>query len=113
MAVTSAWWVSWEQVLRREDGGGGFEVRGKKNYLPPAMLVLGYGVLWTTEDEETMERHARPLLSDTTPVEDAPAAEDEDERQNEVVEQTVDEPEEPEQDEQPEQEEEAQYEQSE
>ena len=41
---------------------GGYDVRGKKNFLPPAMLVLGYGVLWTTEDEETMERHARPLL---------------------------------------------------
>ena len=41
---------------------GGYDIRGKKNFLPPAMLVLGYGVLWTTEDEETMERHARPLL---------------------------------------------------
>jgi len=41
---------------------GGYDVRGKKNFLPPAMLVLGYGILWTTEDEETMERHARPLL---------------------------------------------------
>jgi hypothetical protein len=26
------------------------------------MLVLGYAILWTTEDEGTMERHARPLL---------------------------------------------------
>lgn len=28
------------------------------------MLVLGYAILWTTEDEETMERHARPLFVD-------------------------------------------------
>jgi hypothetical protein len=27
------------------------------------MLVLGYAILWTTEDDETMERHARPLLA--------------------------------------------------
>ena len=97
--MTSAWWVPWEQVQRREDGGG-FEVGGKKNYLPPAMLVLGYGILWTTEDEETMERHARPLLSDTTIVDDVPGVEDEDEPQNEVGEEAIDEPE---QDEQPEQ----------
>jgi hypothetical protein len=51
--------VPYEQVHRTE---GGHDVRGKKNYLPPAMLVLGYGVLWFTEDEDTMERHVRPLF---------------------------------------------------
>ena len=66
MVVTSAWWVPYSQVQR---GDAGYEVRGKKNFLPPAMLVLGYGILWTTEDEETMERHARTLLvePETTP----------------------------------------------
>src|SRR5277367_660063 len=68
MAVTSAWWVPWSQI-QKSDGGAAFEVRGKKNYLPPAMLVLGYGILWISEDEETMERHARPLLSDPTAAE--------------------------------------------
>ena len=67
MVVTSAWWVPYSQVQR---GDAGYEVRGKKNFLPPAMLVLGYGILWTTEDEETMERHARTLLVETeTPPE--------------------------------------------
>jgi hypothetical protein len=56
--VTSAWWVSYDQILKRE---GTHEVRGKKNFLPPAMLVLGYGILWSTEDEETQKRHARKL----------------------------------------------------
>src|SRR5579859_1697857 len=56
--VTSAWWVTYDQILKRE---GTHEVRGKKNFLPPAMLVLGYGMLWSTEDEETQERHARKL----------------------------------------------------
>ena len=55
-----------------DEGEGGYDVRGKKNYLPPAMLVLGYGVLWTTEDEETMERHARPLLETTAQPEVLP-----------------------------------------
>lgn len=63
IAVTSAWWVNFSQIQRRDDGG--YIVRGKKNYLPPVMLVLGYGVLWSTEDEETMERHARPLFTTT------------------------------------------------
>lgn len=32
------------------------------------MLVVGYAILWTTEDEETMERHARPLLTESSQV---------------------------------------------
>jgi hypothetical protein len=63
MAVTSAWWVPYSQIQRKE---GGYDVRGKKNYLPPVMLVLGYGILWTAEDEETMERHARPLINENS-----------------------------------------------
>jgi hypothetical protein len=80
--VTSAWWVNSSQIQRRE---GGYDVRGKKNYLPPAMLVLGYGILWTTEDEETMERHARPLLAtseENTNI--LPSAEDEEEQGDNV-----------------------------
>ena len=75
------------QIVRSE---GGYEVRGKKNYLPPAMLVLGYGVLWTTEDEETMLRHKRPLLTDSpaadeqTPIEEEVAEGEEDEQNAEA-----------------------------
>jgi hypothetical protein len=54
--------VPYAQIERKE---GEHIVRGKKNYLPPAMLVLGYGILWTTEDEETMERHERPLITES------------------------------------------------
>jgi hypothetical protein len=44
------------------------------------MLVLGYGVLWTTEDEETMQRHERQLITDTPPegVEEHVPVEDDD-----------------------------------
>ena len=64
--MTSAWWVPFPQIRMKD--GTGYDVIGKKNYLPPAMLVLGYGILWTTEDEETMERHARPLLTTTDDI---------------------------------------------
>lgn len=63
IVVTSAWWVSYSQIERKERE---HVIRGKKNYLPPAMLVLGYGILWTTEDEETMERHERTLITEST-----------------------------------------------
>jgi hypothetical protein len=58
--VTSAWWVPYSQIQRRE---AIYDVQGKKNFLPPATLVLGYAILWTTEDEGTMDRHVRPQLS--------------------------------------------------
>ena len=63
--MTSAWWVPYSQIQRREDG---YDVRGKKNFLPPAMLVLGYAILWTTEDEETVNRHVRPQFSEPSEV---------------------------------------------
>jgi len=63
-AVTSAWWVQFGQVQMRE---GGYDVRGKRNYLPPVMLALGYGVLWMTDDEATMQRHGRPLITTEAP----------------------------------------------
>ena len=56
------------------------------------MLVLGYGILWTTEDEETMERHARPLLADLNPVEqEISVVVDEEPIANEPEEKTVEE----------------------
>jgi hypothetical protein len=39
-------------------------------------LVLGYAVLWTTEDEETMQRHERQLITDTPPEVEEPPVED-------------------------------------
>ena len=46
---------------------GSHDVTGKKNYLPPATLVLGYGVLWMTDDEGTMQRHERQLITTEAP----------------------------------------------
>uniref|UniRef100_A0A8C4QEM1 Ribosome quality control complex subunit NEMF n=1 Tax=Eptatretus burgeri TaxID=7764 RepID=A0A8C4QEM1_EPTBU len=40
--VISAWWVYHHQVS--------FMVRGKKNYLPPSYLIMGYGFLFKVRD---------------------------------------------------------------
>jgi len=55
-AGMSAWWVNADQVSKSAPTGeylptGSFMVRGKKNFLPPAQLVLGFGVLWQISDD--------------------------------------------------------------
>ena len=58
--MTSAWWVHSHQVSKTAPTGeylstGSFMVRGKKNYLPPCQLVMGFGVLFKLE-ESSLER---------------------------------------------------------
>ena len=83
--MTSAWWVPGIQVQRLE--GGSFEVKGKRNYLPPAILVLGYAILWTSEDEETQERHVRRIYEPIT--EEVPVVDEAGEDLNENSERSV------------------------
>lgn len=59
--VTSAWYVESSQVSKSAPTGeylttGSFMIRGKKNYLPPSHLVLGFGILFKLGDE-SLERH--------------------------------------------------------
>ncbi|XP_002735180.1 ribosome quality control complex subunit NEMF-like [Saccoglossus kowalevskii] len=59
--VTSAWWVYHNQVSKTAPTGeylttGSFMVRGKKNYLPPSYLVMGFGFLFKV-DEDSLWRH--------------------------------------------------------
>jgi len=49
--VTSAWWVYDHQVSKTAPTGeylttGSFMIRGKKNFLPPSSLVMGFGILF-------------------------------------------------------------------
>lgn len=90
-AVMSAWWVGAEQVSKTAPTGeylttGGFMIRGKKNYLPPAQLLLGFAVLWHIS-EESKARHVKHRLKDGEPAAaDAAAtggAEDEDDEDDE------------------------------
>lgn len=67
-AGMSAWWVNADQVSKTAPTGeylttGGFMVRGKKNFLPPAQLLLGFAVLFQIS-EESKARHVRHRLLD-------------------------------------------------
>lgn len=65
--VISAWYVEYDQVSKTAPTGeylttGSFMVRGKKNFLPPAKLELGYGMLYVV-DETSRDRHVKAKLS--------------------------------------------------
>ncbi|KAL8692535.1 MAG: hypothetical protein Q9218_002456 [Villophora microphyllina] len=67
-AVMSAWWVRPEQVSKTAPSGeylttGGFTIHGEKNFLPPAQLLLGFGVLFRVS-EESMARHLKHRIRD-------------------------------------------------
>ncbi|KAI7842328.1 hypothetical protein COHA_003968 [Chlorella ohadii] len=54
--VTSAWWVHPEQVSKTAPTGeylvtGSFMIRGRKNYLPPQPLVMGFGYMFGLAEE--------------------------------------------------------------
>lgn len=59
--ITSAWWVHANQVSKTAPTGeylttGSFIIRGKKNYLPPCHLIMGFSFLFKLEDG-SIERH--------------------------------------------------------
>ncbi|PNX75486.1 nuclear export mediator factor NEMF-like protein, partial [Trifolium pratense] len=59
--VTSAWWVYPHQVSKTAPTGeyltvGSFMIRGKKNYLPPHPLIMGFGLLFRL-DESSLGSH--------------------------------------------------------
>lgn len=58
--VTSAWWVYYDQVSKvqgiNENSTGVYTILGKKNFLPPSQLILGYGILWTIDEDSKLRR---------------------------------------------------------
>ncbi|XP_060117382.1 ribosome quality control complex subunit NEMF [Heteronotia binoei] len=53
--ITSAWWVYHHQVSKTAPTGeylttGSFMIRGKKNFLPPSYLMMGFSFLFKVED---------------------------------------------------------------
>ncbi|XP_066528980.1 ribosome quality control complex subunit NEMF-like isoform X2 [Hoplias malabaricus] len=59
--ITSAWWVYHNQVSKTAPTGeylttGSFMIRGKKNFLPPSYLIMGFGFLFKV-DEQCVFRH--------------------------------------------------------
>ena len=98
-AAMGAWWVNADQVSKSAPAGeylpaGSFMVRGKRNSLPPALLTLGFGLLFKIS-EESKARHLKHRLYDAadTSTTGAPsvtaAAEAEDEAGSEVEEQVT------------------------
>eukprot|EP00794_Sanderia_malayensis_P020402 gene20402-22415_t len=60
--VTSAWWVYHDQVSKTAPSGeylttGSFMIRGKKNYLPPSYLMMGFGIMFKL-DESCVAKHS-------------------------------------------------------
>ena len=69
-AVMAAWWVNTDQVSKTAPTGeylttGGFMIRGKKNFLPPSQLLLGFGVMFQIT-EESKVHHNKHRLQHTT-----------------------------------------------
>ena len=67
-AVMSAWWVSANQVSKVAYTGdyldaGKFEIRGQKNFLPPAQLLLGFAVIFLITDD-SKARHSKHRFLD-------------------------------------------------
>ncbi|XP_075223321.1 nuclear export mediator factor NEMF homolog Clbn [Lycorma delicatula] len=71
--VTSAWWVHADQVSKTAPTGeylttGAFMIRGKKNYLPPCHLIMGFGFLFKLEESSILrhkdERRVREVDDD-------------------------------------------------
>ena len=61
--VTSAWWVHKEQVSKTAPTGeylttGSFMIRGKKNFLRPSRLELGFGILFRIDESTVGTHHA-------------------------------------------------------
>lgn len=71
-AGMSAWWVNADQVSKSAPTGeflptGSFMIRGKKNFLPPAQLILGFGVMFQIS-EESKARHVKHRIYDENVV---------------------------------------------
>jgi len=67
-AGMSAWWANADQISKAAPSGdflpiGSFSVQGKKNFLPPAVLLLGFGVLFLIS-EESKAHHVKHRIQD-------------------------------------------------
>merc|ERR1712142_1398970 len=89
--VTSAWWVHHHQVSKTAPTGeylstGSFMIRGKKNYLPPCYLIMGFGFMFRL-DEDSVKNHEGERK--VRGVEDEGEEEDEGENGEEVEEEEI------------------------
>lgn len=76
-AVMAAWWVDADQVSKSAPTGeylptGSFMVRGKKNFLPPTQLLLGFAIIFKISEESKATR-VKHRLHGTGEVSSSPA----------------------------------------
>ncbi|SPQ19496.1 3e52d14f-b0ba-4b71-91c9-c394d2953dbb [Thermothielavioides terrestris] len=77
-AVMGAWWVNADQVSKSAPTGeylpaGSFMVRGKRNALPPALLTLGFGLMFKISEDSKL-KHVKHRLYDSADVSTTGAA---------------------------------------
>lgn len=75
-AGMSAWWVNADQVSKSAPSGeflptGSFNVRGQKHFLPPAILLLGFGVVFLIS-EESKAHHIKHRVQNDVQAEEKP-----------------------------------------
>ena len=82
-AVMSAWWVKADEVSKIASSGdyltiGSFNITGHKNFLPPAQLLLGFGLLFRVSEKSKI-RHLKHRLKEglTSPHSRAMVVDDE------------------------------------
>lgn len=64
---TSAWWLPGDEVSKKDVdntllGPGRLNIKGKKNFMPPAQLVMGFGLYWLVDEETTKKYTTARLL---------------------------------------------------
>ena len=79
-AVMSAWWVKADQVSKIGLAGeylttGSFTITGQKSYLPPAQLLLGFGIMFQIS-EESKTKHRKHRIIEKRPTASAIAEKD-------------------------------------
>ncbi|KAL0254987.1 hypothetical protein SLS55_009511 [Diplodia seriata] len=95
-AVMSAWWVNADQVSKTTPTGdylqpGGFIINGKKNFLPPAQLLLGFAVIFQITEESKKNHNKHRLTEGNIPPKPAaPHPNLEEEKAKETAEQEED-----------------------
>ncbi|KAJ4399749.1 hypothetical protein N0V91_009197 [Didymella pomorum] len=84
-AVMSAWWVLADGVTKTGQTGeflppGVFNIKGKKEYLPPAQLIVGLGVMFEISEDSKARHHKHRVqggvLAPTTAEEEAKLAQE-------------------------------------
>lgn len=87
-AGMSAWWVNADQVSKSAPTGeflpvGSFMVRGKKNFLPPAVLLLGFAVMFRVSEQSKASHLKHRIHDEVSPVKDVTGSQSPDEEGSE------------------------------